>query len=495
MATINHIKTSTVSSNANPTNTYLMNPADWNSVHNYTLQDGISLSAGNTAGASALISSGTCYLAGGNNIFLSQAGTNAITISGQNQGVLSQWPEHLPASTAVSTYFNCSTRTTNATSEFGYTMSIFLAPMVFQQSVAFSIVRLPISWASVAGTGTVTQVYSIGFYSNNASTLSLINAVYGGLYITQNSVTAVTYSVWTATTGSNTFYGSASCGFGGLNAASISSSGGNISSFMQGMHNLALPLATATTFAPGNYWCAYAQFTGSTSSAVWTIAGVIQSNAISSACILDLGVNTASTLASLYGWGVISTTFTSVSNAATWFPLPSSIGVSNMNTTNSSGQRFHVPILTGSLRAPSLTKYSLGGVGVYCLCVGSDGNIWAASSGSSTVLKITTAGVVTPYTLTGAATHGICSGSDGNLWVTDINSAVWKVVVGTGVGTKYTLTNSVTTPQPLNICSGSDGNLWVADDATGSVWKITTAGVATQYSLSGATPFGICAGT
>src|SRR3990172_11059733 len=42
--------------------------------------------SGNTAGALALISSGTMTLAGGNNIVLSQAG-NAVTISGSAQSV------------------------------------------------------------------------------------------------------------------------------------------------------------------------------------------------------------------------------------------------------------------------------------------------------------------------------------------------------------------------------------------------------------------------
>ncbi|MDQ5972115.1 MAG: hypothetical protein QG553_274, partial [Patescibacteria group bacterium] len=41
--------------------------------------------SGNTAGAGALVSTGTMTLAGGNNITLSQAG-NAITISGAAGG-------------------------------------------------------------------------------------------------------------------------------------------------------------------------------------------------------------------------------------------------------------------------------------------------------------------------------------------------------------------------------------------------------------------------
>lgn len=69
---------------ADGTNTQLVRPSDWNSNHNYTLQDAVSLS-GNTAGVLAAISSGTLYLAGGNNITLSQ-NANSITISGANAG-------------------------------------------------------------------------------------------------------------------------------------------------------------------------------------------------------------------------------------------------------------------------------------------------------------------------------------------------------------------------------------------------------------------------
>lgn len=63
--------------------TSIVRPSDWNSGHAYTLVDGISL-LGNTAGVLANVSSGTFYLAGGNNVTLSQQG-NSITISAPNQ--------------------------------------------------------------------------------------------------------------------------------------------------------------------------------------------------------------------------------------------------------------------------------------------------------------------------------------------------------------------------------------------------------------------------
>lgn len=82
---INHVFTSPQADVGDPT---LVQPSDWNSVHAYTLQDAVSLS-GNTAGALANISSGTLYLAGGNNLTLSQNG-NSVTLSAFNQTAQTQ---------------------------------------------------------------------------------------------------------------------------------------------------------------------------------------------------------------------------------------------------------------------------------------------------------------------------------------------------------------------------------------------------------------------
>lgn len=75
---IAHVKNITV---ADDTNSNVVLPSDWNSVHAYTLVDGVSM-LGNTTGAAALISSGTFYLAGGNNITLSQ-NANSVTVVGR----------------------------------------------------------------------------------------------------------------------------------------------------------------------------------------------------------------------------------------------------------------------------------------------------------------------------------------------------------------------------------------------------------------------------
>lgn len=76
MGSIRHVFTNNI---ADGTNTDIVRPSDWNSLHNYTLQDAVSL-GGNTAGVMALISSGLLLLAGGSNVTLSQQG-NSVTVS------------------------------------------------------------------------------------------------------------------------------------------------------------------------------------------------------------------------------------------------------------------------------------------------------------------------------------------------------------------------------------------------------------------------------
>ena len=127
------------------------------------------------------------------------------------------------------------------------------------------------------------------------------------------------------------------------------------------------------------------------------------------------------------------------------------------------------------------------------ICSGPDGNLWATDIGAGAfagrVWKITTSGVGTSYNLVGSNPNGICAGPDGNLWVADGAGAVWKVTTS-GTPTQYTLTGSY---QPYDICTGSDGKLWVTDVAA-SVWSVTTSGVGTAHSLVGSEPAQICAG-
>lgn len=347
MGVIQHAKTSTISDDGGTVNTYMVQPSDWNSSHAYTLQDAFSiLTAGNDGGTIANISSGTCYLAGGNNIILSQ-NASSITISGRNIGTLSMWPDDLPGSTAVSTYYSGSTGTVGGTATSGYTFSIYFAPFALESPVAFSAIKLPVSNSHVNSVGTVTQIYSIGFYTNNVSTLSKINDAYAGLFLSQSSNSSATYSIWTCSTGSNAAGGVG--GFGGLSVVSIYSSNTN-TTYVNGPRNMSFSMPS-TTFTEGHYWMALAfcSVSATAGSNAYSNVGIFQPAGPSSTQIRDFAEATAAgkVLENFLGWGAISTTFTSNTNGASWFPLPTNVAVSNMTTTATSAQRFHAPILLG----------------------------------------------------------------------------------------------------------------------------------------------------
>lgn len=308
--------------------------------------------AGNTAGTTGS-EVGTYWLQGGNNVTLSQItsnnGSHTLIVSGPSDGTVSLWPYPLPASTTVSTYYSGSTSqgAGGGSTQTGYTFSLYANPLPLPGHLAFSELRLGVSNSrSTAGTGSVTQVYSIGLYTNNASTLSLVKGYYGGLFFTQNSITAQSWSVWTASTGSNSVGQGA---FAGLQAASIYSSAGNISANSQmepGLKWIRVDNGTATTLTEGQYYCVLGFASMSSGSNVYANVGILQSNAISTNPIPDLGrENSTQTSNYLPAWGAISTTYTSQSNAAAFFPLPTAIAISNLTMTNSSGERYHFPMM------------------------------------------------------------------------------------------------------------------------------------------------------
>lgn len=341
---IYHLKTVGVGDGTTPGN---VEPSDWNSSHAYTLQEAVSLS-GNTVGLPSLIQS-SWYLFGGNNVTLSQ-NANSVTVSAGNTTVSDNlWPAQMPVPNGVSTFYSGSTSqgAGGNSTQTGYTFSHYIVPMVLQKNLSVTAVYLPLSAGSSTNrTGSVTQVFSVGIYSNNASTLSKIAEYYGGLFYSQNQTSAVTYSVWTASTGGNTAGGSG--GFAGISA--VSSQSGNSFTSVQGMKLMKF-VGTGPTLnlTRGNYWLVvgFCSVSNTGQSNVFTCGGFLQSNAISNTCLLDWGANTSATLASLYGWGAISTTFTSQSSAATWFPLPASIAVSNMTSSVNSVLFSHFIVMRG----------------------------------------------------------------------------------------------------------------------------------------------------
>lgn len=309
--------------------------------------------ASGTFGTSSGTASGTLSIAGAGGVSVA-ASDSGWVVSADRHATMSMWPYPLPASTAVSTYYSGSTSQGGGgnSTQSGYTFSLYAVPMDLPAAVAFSELRVGFSnTRSGAGTGSVTHLCSVGFYTNNLSTLSLVKGYYGGLGFTQNSVTAQTFRVFTLTTGSNSV--AASGGYGGLRSdGTIYSSAGNISANSQ-MDGTASPVkfmrvddGVATTLPAGQYYCVLGFASASASVNVFANAGIMQSAALSSVNIPDIGrENSTQTSNYLPAWGAVSTTFTSQSSAATFFPLPSAIDIANITHTNSSGNRFHVPFM------------------------------------------------------------------------------------------------------------------------------------------------------
>ncbi len=343
MGTIQHVKTSAI---ADGGDTDLVRPSDWNSAHAYTLQDAVSLS-GNTAGVLANISSGTMYLAGGNNVTLSQ-NANSVTISGAPATTLSLWPSPLPASTAVSTYYSGSTSqgAGGNSTQSGYTFSIYLSPVVVDYPLAYTQLMAPISNNTAAGTGSVTMLWSFGLYSKNDNTLSKVDDFYGGMWLSQNSITAQTWSIFTFSTAGVTSANSS--GFAGLSTASLRTAQGNVSASIQGVRRLKIEVPT-NTITKGHYWFGMAFYSLSTGANVYSNVGWVQNAVVSSQNVAELGqaTNSNSLTAFLLGHGNISTTFTSVSDAANFFAMPNEINIANIISTATSAQRYHMIVLNG----------------------------------------------------------------------------------------------------------------------------------------------------
>lgn len=84
---IRHVKTDLL---ADGTDTRLVRPSDWNSAHAYTLVDGVAF-GGNTAGVMATVSSGTMFVAGGNNVTISQDQNSLTVVGGGMTAGVSSW--------------------------------------------------------------------------------------------------------------------------------------------------------------------------------------------------------------------------------------------------------------------------------------------------------------------------------------------------------------------------------------------------------------------
>jgi virginiamycin B lyase len=219
----------------------------------------------------------------------------------------------------------------------------------------------------------------------------------------------------------------------------------------------------------------------------------------------DAGGNPVTISLSVGGGGTTTTLSTSTLSSPT-SNITVTYNAANLTTAQSTTSLSPTITATPSSGSPGsasftvaqqLSQFPTAGSGPASITVGSDGNLWYPESMTSTIGKMTPAGVAVSYsTLTAsAAPVGSSLGADGNVWFAE--SATNKVgsITPAGVVSECTLPN--TSSRPAVTAKGSDGNVWFTDTGINAVGKITTTGcTVTTYTIptASASPAGITAG-
>lgn len=212
----------------------LVKPSDWNSAHNQLMT-----LSGNTSGSSTL--SGTNIVFGGTNgITLSASsavGAATLWVRG-NDRTLNYFPKE-PVAMATSTYVSGTSGGTGGSTQF--TVSAYVNPMYLEDHLVFNRVEMLVSGqASSAGTGSHTNGYMVGIYTNNNSSLSLLTSFQWCMFGSQSSISANS-KTW----------------FWGTNSTSNSlSTTGNVSATFTRLAKIILYDSTGVSLTPGSYYVA-----------------------------------------------------------------------------------------------------------------------------------------------------------------------------------------------------------------------------------------------
>ncbi len=134
-----------------------------------------------------------------------------------------------------------------------------------------------------------------------------------------------------------------------------------------------------------------------------------------------------------------------------------------------------------------ITVYQLSGVGPVneftSITAGPDGAMWLINSSNSSIVRMTTAGVVTndysgPGISINPAAGVITGGPDGALWFSNSNDSIGRITT-TGAVSDYT---DPSFTGLTDITAGPDGALWFTSITSqgGSIGRLSTAGVVTN---------------
>lgn len=316
---------------ADGTATSVVRPSDWNSAHDYTIQDCVSLlTAGNTAGAMALISSGTAYLAGGNNITLSQ-NANSVTISAPPTTTLvgvapvslssagSTISILLPGVSQYDPWGDIPTvLVTN--SSLGQS-SLFFYPFDLMYPVSASRVNFFLSLgttsSNVASSGSGSlgigyALYSLGTAQDRLTQITSYSAVVVSYTSSSGSQFAATHYIGLSNATSHST---------SQKALSTSNASTYPANSIGGFRVIALPVNS--TIAPGRYWMGLSVQTTNNASASFKMdVSVLQQTFSNLLAYRPFGTSSAASNASV--WGALPGAGTYSAQSAAW---PNSIGL------------------------------------------------------------------------------------------------------------------------------------------------------------------------
>lgn len=279
---VSHIKSLTV---ADGTNTNIVRPGDWNSVHNqyYTLS-GNTTSASTASGTNVVFAASGGMSVGGNG---SQVFFSAPAIQTFSNTIFGPGDIAFLQSTAVSLGQN----------------SLYIWPVVLHEYVTGGVARLPVlvtNSSSATNSCQKGQTVQFGIFTRNATNATVLTQLYSTSYTIAASISSnasMMLSMITAV-GNSTSY----------STLTASSAGLNLSASLHGARELVMPLSTL--MSPGEYWFA---LLNSTSSGANNAGNVLTVNNVcySATTANRLGVSINSTdqgYQRIAGHGVYTTT-------------------------------------------------------------------------------------------------------------------------------------------------------------------------------------------
>jgi hypothetical protein len=200
------------------------------------------------------------------------------------------------------------------------TISAYCHPLVLNNALAYHEVEMVVSGqATAAGTGSASNGYMVGLYTNNASTLSLVTSYQWVHVASQNSVTARSHSWWW-----------------GTNSTSNSSSlGGNVSASFTRIANIVLN-NSASTLNSGTYYVVVAHTHRTAGAAILANSSVMCQSWSQSTGGSYFGTNVLKPPFDERWFGVLSTTLNAANSGL--LSLPNAIESTRITNTGGSSQ-------------------------------------------------------------------------------------------------------------------------------------------------------------